>query len=126
MHSAHAQPAQYALIWERCSARVATVQKEFEVGAALLGLYRDLPYVKKLGYSIGEMAGRILVWVIIDGDNNADEFHDYSMASVRKAREFRDMMPARMRDEYEVVPIVTDPEEGALSHFRTITAVIDR
>ena len=105
---------------------MATVQKEFEVGAALLGLYRDLPYVKKLGYSIGEMAGRILVWVIIDGDNNADEFHDYSMASVRKAREFRDMMPARMRDEYEVVPIVTDLDEGALSHFRTITAVIDR
>ena len=105
---------------------MATVQQEFDVSAALLGRYRDLPYVKKLGYSVGEMADRILVRVIIDGDKNADEFHDYSMASIRKAREFRDMMPARMRDEYEVVPFVTSPHEGALRHFGTMTPVIDR
>ena len=48
------------------------------------------------------------------------------MTSVRKAREFRDMMPASMRDKYGVVPMVTDPDEGALRHFGTMTAVIDR
>ena len=46
--------------------------------------------------------------------------------AVRKAREFGDMMPSAMKDEYEVVPIVTDPYDGALWHFRTMTAVIDR
>ena len=96
------------------------------MSAALLGLYKDLPYVKKLGYNVGEMADRILVRVIIDGDKNHDEFFDYSMASIRKAREFRDMMPARMRDEYEVVPFVTSPLGGALRHFATMTHVIDR
>ena len=101
-------------------------EQEFDIGAALLGLYKDLPYVTKLGYVVGELGGRMLVRVIIEGDNNDDEFYEYSMTSVRKAREFRDMMPASMRDEYEVVPIVTDPDEGALRHFGTMTAVIDR
>ena len=105
---------------------MATVQQEFEIGAALLGLYKDLPYVTKLGYTVGELGERILVWVIIDGDCSADEFHEHCMTSVRKAREFGDMMPADMRDRYEVVPIVSDPDEGALRHFGTITAVIDR
>ena len=105
---------------------MATVQQEFEIDAALLGLYKDLPYVTKLGYTVGELGDRILVWVIIEGDNDDDEFFDYSMAAVRKAREFGDMMPADMRDKYEVVPIVSDPDEGALSYFDTITAVIDR
>ena len=106
---------------------MATVQQEFEIGAALLGLYKDLPYVTKLGYTVGELGDRILVWVIIEGDNDDDdEFFDYSMAAVRKAREFGDMMPADMRDKYEVVPIVSDPDEGALSYFDTITVVIDR
>ena len=90
------------------------------------GLYKDLSYVTKLGYTVGEMGERILVWVIIEGDNDDDEFFDYSMTAVRKAREFSDMMPAGMRDRYEVVPIVSDPDEGALSYFDTITAVIDR
>ena len=40
---------------------MAAVRQEFDAGAALLGLYKDLPYVKKLGYSVGEMAGRILL-----------------------------------------------------------------
>ena len=105
---------------------MATVQQEFEIGAALLGLYRDLPYVTKLGYTVGELGDRILVWVIIEGDNNADEFHEYSMAAVRKAMDFEDMMPADLRDKYEVVPIVTDPDEGTLRRFGTMTAVIDR
>lgn len=48
------------------------------------------------------------------------------MAVVRKAREFEDSLPASMRDEYEVTPIVSDPDEGALSYFRSTTAVIDR
>lgn len=39
---------------------MATVRQEFDAGAALLELYRDLPYVKKLGYIVGEMAGRML------------------------------------------------------------------
>ena len=39
---------------------------------------------------------------------------------------FEDMMPASMRDAYEVIPMVTDPDEGALRHFGTMTAVIDR
>lgn len=105
---------------------MATVQQEFDVSAALLGRYRDLPYVKKLGYSVGEMADRILVRVIIDGDNTDDEFHANSMTSVRKARECEDRLAASMGDKYEVVPIVTDPYEGSLRHFRTMTAVIDR
>ena len=106
---------------------VSTVQQEFDAGAILLGLYKDLPYVKKVGYSIGEMAGRILVRVITDdGDCGDDESFANFIMSVRKAGEFEDMMPAGMRDEYEVVPIVTDPYEGALRHFRTMTAVIDR
>ena len=105
---------------------MATVQQEFDMSAALLGLYKDLPYVKKLGYSVGEMADRILLRVIIDGDRNQDEFHDYSMESIRKAREFRDMLPARMREEYEVVPFVTSPLGSALRHFGTTTHVIDR
>ena len=106
---------------------VSTVQQEFDAGAILLGLYKDLPYVKKVGYSIGEMAGRILVRVITDdGDCGDDESFANFIMSVRKAGEFEDMMPAGMRDEYEVVPIVTDPHEGALRHFRTMTAVIDR
>ena len=101
-------------------------QQEFDASAALLGLYKDLPYVRKLGYSMGEMAGRILLRVIIEGGKGAGEFHDNFIMSVRKAREFRNMMPASMRDAYEVVPMVTDPDEGALRHFRAITAVIDR
>ena len=108
--------------------RMAAVRQEFDAGAALLGLYKDLPYVKKLGYSAGEMAGRILLRVIVDyaGDDTDDESHAHFLTAVRKAREFRDMMPIRMRDEYEVVPMVTDSDEGALRHFRTTTAVIDR
>ncbi len=105
---------------------MATVQQEFEIGAALLGLYKDLPYVKKLGYSVGEMGERILVRVIIDADGGYDEFFDNSMASVRKAREFRGMLPAGVDEKYEVVPIVTDSCEGALRHFGTMRAVIDR
>ena len=105
---------------------MATVQQEFEIGATLLGLYKDLPYVKKLGYVVGELGDRILLRVLIEGNCSADEFHEYSMTSVRKAREFRDMMPASMREKYEVVPMVTDPDEGALRHFGTMTAVIDR
>ena len=98
---------------------------KFDVGATLLELYKDLPYVKKLDYSIGEMAGRILLRVIIDYTND-DEFFDNSMESVRAAMKFEDMMPASMRDAYEVIPMVTDPDEGALRHFHAITAVIDR
>ena len=107
---------------------MATVQQqqEFSTSAALLGLYEGLPYVRKLGYSVGEMAGRILIRVIIDADKGDDEFYDNSMESIRKAREFRDMMPAGMRDEYEVVPLVTSSYGGALRHFGTMTAVIDR
>lgn len=48
------------------------------------------------------------------------------MVCIRKAGEFEDLMPERMRDEYEVVPTVTGPYEGAVDHFRAITAVIDR
>jgi len=105
---------------------MATVQQEFDASAALLGLYSDLPYVKKLGYGVGERAGHILLRVIIEGDKNQDGFFDYSMASVGKAAEFEDMMPAHMKEEYMVAPIVTSPYEGALRHFGTMTAVIDR
>ena len=104
---------------------MATVQQEFDIGASLVGLYRDLPYVKKLGYSVGELGERILLRVIIDYTND-DEFFDNSMEAIRTARKFRDIMPADMRDRYEVVPMVTDPDEGALRHFGTMTAVIDR
>ena len=104
---------------------MATVQG-FDASAALLGLYKDLVYVKKLGYSVGEMAGRILVRVIIDADCSDDEFYNNAMESVRKAGEFEDMLPASMKDYYEVVPMVTSPYEGALDHFHAITAVIDR
>ena len=105
---------------------MSTVQKEFDAGAALLELYDGLPYVRKLGCDIDETTGRILVRVIIDGDNTDDEFHANSMTSVRKARECEDRLAASMGDKYEVVPIVTDPYEGSLRHFRTMTAVIDR
>ena len=100
--------------------------KEFDISAALLGLYKGIPYVTKLGYSGGKLGERILVRVIIEGDKNDDEFHEYSMIAVGKALEFEDMLPASMRERYEVVPIVTEPCEGALSHFDTITTVIDR
>ena len=104
---------------------MAAALREFDASAALLGLYGDLPYVKKLGYSVGELGERILLRVIIDYTGD-DEFFDNSMEAVRTARKFRDIMPAGMRDRYEVVPIVTDPYEGALWHFGTMTAVIDR
>ena len=105
---------------------MATVQQEFNAGAILLELYKDLPYVRKLGYSIGEIGDRILVRVIIDAGGGADVFYDDSMASVREVREFRDRLPASVRDKYEVVPVVSSPHEGALRHFGTMTAVIDR
>ena len=105
---------------------MATVQQEFDVGASLLELYKDLPYVTKLGYTVGELGERILVWVIIEGDKNPDEFYEYSMAAVGKALEFEDMLPASMRERYEVVPIVTDPDEGTAQCFGAITVVIDR
>ena len=105
---------------------MAAAKQEFDIGASLLGLYKDLPYVKKLGYVVGELGDRILLRVIIDGDCSADEFHEYSMEAVGKAMDFEDMMPAGMRDRYEVVPMVTDPDVGALRHFGTMTAVIDR
>ena len=101
-------------------------QQEFDMSAALLGLYKDLPYVRKLGYNIGERAGQILLRVIIDDSADDDESFDNFIMSVRKAGELEDMMPASMRDEYDVVPIVTSPHEGALRHFGTMTAVIDR
>ena len=104
---------------------MATIQG-FDTGTALLGLYKDFMYVRKLGYSVGEMAGRILVRVVIDADCSDDEFYDNAMEAVRKAGEYEDMMPAGMRGEYEVVPMVTSPYEGALDHFRAITSVIDR
>lgn len=103
-----------------------TVQQEFDVGSSLLEAYKDLPYIRKLGYSVGEPGGRILVWVVVEPGSGADEFHEYSMAVVGKARGFEDAMPASMRDEYEVMPIASDPDEGALSYFRSMTAVIDR
>ena len=34
---------------------MATVSQEFDMGATLLGLYQDHPYVKKLGYNVGEL-----------------------------------------------------------------------
>ena len=105
---------------------MATVQQEFDISASLLELYKDLPYVKKLGYSVGELGERILVRVLIDGFRDADDFHEYFITAVRKAMNFEDMMPASMRDRYEVVPMVTDPDPGALRHFGTMTAVIDR
>ena len=105
---------------------MAAVQQEFDAGAALLKLYGSLPYVRKLGYSSGEMAGRILLRITIDADKGGDEFFDNSMNVVRKSAEFEDMMPAGMRDEYEVVPIVTRQYDGALAPFRTMTVVIDR
>ena len=105
---------------------MATVQQEFDISASLLGLYKDLPYVKKLGYSVGELGERILIRVLIDGYRDADDFHEYTMTAVRKGMNFEDMMPASMRERYEVVPIVTDPDPGALRHFGTMTAVIDR
>ena len=108
---------------------MATVQQqEFDMSDALLGLYEGLPYVRKLGYNIGEMAGHILLRVIIDysKDDSDDESHANFLTAVRKAGELEDMMPVSMRDEYDVVPIVTSPHEGALWHFSTMTAVIDR
>ena len=105
---------------------MATARQEFDMSASLLGLYKDLPYVTKLGYSVGELGERILVRAIIEGDRNDDEFRKYFITAVGKAGEFWDMLPASMRDRYEVVPIVTDPYEGALAHFSSMTAVIDR
>ena len=37
---------------------MAAVQREFDIYASLLGLYEDLPYVKKLGYNVGELGER--------------------------------------------------------------------
>ena len=34
---------------------MAAAKQEFDIGASLLGLYKDLPYVKKLGYVVGEL-----------------------------------------------------------------------
>ena len=48
------------------------------------------------------------------------------MAAVGKALEFEDMLPASMRERYEVVPIVSDPDEGTAQRFGAITVVIDR
>ena len=62
----------------------------------------------------------------VDCECDDDELFDQSTAAVRKAREFEAMMPARMRDECEVVPIVSDPNEGALSYFCSMAVVIDR
>lgn len=104
---------------------MATAQKEFEAGAALLELYKDFPYVRKLGYSVGEMEGRILIRVIMD-DNDDDESFANFLKLIGVSRKFEDMLSADMRDEYEVVPFVTDADEGALRHFRTMTVVIDR
>lgn len=66
--------------------------------------------------------------MIVDysADDTDDESRAHFLTAARKAREFRDMMPIHMRDEYEVVPMVTDLDEGALRHFRAATAVIDR
>ena len=107
---------------------MATVQqqREFDMSSALLGLYEGLPYVRKLGYNIGERAGQILLRVIIDDSADDDESFDNFIMSVRKAAELEDMMPASMRDEYDVVPIVTSSYERSLAHFRAMTAVIDR
>ena len=92
---------------------MATVRPELDIGASLLGLYNDRPYVKKLGYADNEMSRRTLLRVVINyTDDDDDESFDNSMESIRKAGEFGDMMPARMRDEYEVVPIVASPHEG--------------
>ena len=105
---------------------MATVQKGIDAGAILLELYKDLPYVRKIGYDIDETTGRILVRVIIDADKGDGGFYDNSMVAVRKARECEDRIAAGMGDKYEVVPIVTDPYGGGQAHFRTMTAVIDR
>ena len=107
---------------------MAAVQQEFDTSAALLKLYGNLPYVRKLGYSAGERAGRILLRITIDDGKGEDEFFDSSMEAIRKARpSSEDMMPARMRDEYEVVPIVTHSVRGGPSApFRNMAVVIDR
>lgn len=105
---------------------MADVQQEFDIGASLLGLYKDLPHVRKLGCVVGELGERIIAGVIIDGDNNAGEFREYAMAAVGRAMDFEDMLPADMRERYEAAPIVADPCEGALWHFGTIAAVTDR
>ena len=104
---------------------MAAARQEFDISASLLGLYKDLPYVTKLGYTVGELGERILVWVIIEVGND-DEFYEYSMTAVGKAGEFGDMLPAGTRERYEVVPIVSDPDEGTARRFGAITVVIDR
>ena len=48
------------------------------------------------------------------------------MDAAGRAMDLEDMMPPDMRGGYEAVPTVTDPDEEALRHFGTVTAVIGR
>ena len=52
----------------------------------LLELYKDLPHIKKLGYTIGEMAGRILLRVIVDYsiDGTDDESHAHFLTAYER------------------------------------------
>ena len=75
-----------------------------------------------------EMAGSILLRAIV-GHGRGDaggNFPAHFLTAVRTAGEFRDTLPAPVREGCEAVPMVTDLDEGALRHFRAITAVIDR
>ena len=95
---------------------MAAARQEFEIGAALLGLYRDHSHVKKLWHSIGELGDRILVRVIIGVGCSAIEFREYTIEAVGRAMCFEGMMPACTGNGHEVVSVVAD-RAGGLRHL---------
>ena len=101
---------------------MATVQNEFDAGATLHELYGDIPYVKKVAYSIDEDSRRILVMALYDEADNGDEYHTRAMTSIGKIIEFEDRIP----DAYHVVPVSTTPTTATMEHFRRMTIVLDR
>lgn len=90
--------------------------RQESASAALLVLCSDLPHIKRLGCSIGETVGRMPARAVIDAGRGGGEFCN-SMAQARKAREFRDVLPARTRGECGAVPIATEPDGGRQGTF---------
>lgn len=105
---------------------MAATQQKFDIGIALRSLYEDIPYVRKVGYSVDEIGRVITVRVVYDDTDNADDYHARAMLSIERCLDFENQLPEDMKNAYYVQPLASPPTPGGMDHFGRMTAVLDR
>ena len=105
---------------------MAATQQKFDIGIALRSLYEDIPYVRKVGYSIDEIGRVITVGVACDDTDNAADCHARAMLSIRRCLDFENHLPEDVRNSHYVQPLASTPTPGGMDHFGRMTSVLDR